>query len=460
MRFRRSKLRRARPGFAYLMAMVLLTVLVAMAVSFSAVTNMSLLQSDNHRHGMEARLAAESGLAFMVENMRGIRLSGGLTQDAFLNSLATELGRRFDGTVNLAGQTVAKDANTVAIPAIAVEGMAFRSCVRWVDANHCRLEVTGTARGVSRRVTMDIQLAMKRSAVFDHGLASLGKVVVSGSAKIMGVNSPDEASVLAMTHPGSEAIAISGNSTISGDLYVAAENGTVSVSGAPSVGGTSDPAEIAGHIHLGAEAPTFPEVDVAPIAALATNVVDGGTDLRQPVLNNIRIAAGTNPTFASDVVINGVVYVEAPNIVRFEGRTTLNGLIVGRNTSQPISDCQIRFSGHVEAFGVENLPDTAEFAAVKKQTGTFVLAPGFGVTFTGSFSAINGSIAADQLTFTGSAEGVVKGSVIGLGDLPTSVGGSVEIYVDSKNADPRPAGFLQSVALTPDPSTYAEEPER
>ena len=108
------------------------------------------------------------------------------------------------------------------------------------------------------------------------------------------------------------------------------------------------------------------------------------------------------------------------------------------------------------AYGVEVLPDTPEFAAVKQQTGTFVLAPGFGVTFSGNFGAVNGSIAADQLTFTGTAEGVVRGAVLGLADLPATLSGHVEIRVDRAHAAPHPAGFVQSFALVPVASTYLE----
>ena len=80
----------------------------------------------------------------------------------------------------------------------------------------------------------------------------------------------------------------------------------------------------------------------------------------------------------------------------------------------------------------------------------------FGVTFAGNFSAVNGSIIADQLTFTGTAEGVVKGSVIGLKDLPTEIGGNVDIYVDRKNAKPDPAGVEKSLSMQPIIDTYEE----
>ena len=131
-------------------------------------------------------------------------------------------------------------------------------------------------------------------------------------------------------------------------------------------------------------------------------------------------------------------------------------MVVTEPSTQPLSACTLRFAGNVEAYGVETLPATSQFAAIRAQTGTFVLAPGFDVTFAGNFSAINGTIAADKLTFTGSATGTVKGAVIGLSPQPTSVGGNVDILVDRQNAAPHPAGFVQTFTLAPQSSTYRE----
>ncbi len=189
---------------------------------------------------------------------------------------------------------------------------------------------------------------------------------------------------------------------------------------------------------------------------LAVNVIDANTNLSAGVYNNIRIAAGTNPDFTSDVVLNGVVYVEAPNIVRFRGQTTINGLIVTQDKDLPLELCQLDFAGGVHANGVELLPDTSEFTAVKEYTGSFIIAPGFGAVFSGNFGTVNGAIAADQLTFAGTAEGTVNGTVIGLEDLPTMLGGNVIIRVNREGDGSTAAGFLESFALIPQPESYSE----
>jgi len=98
-------------------------------------------------------------------------------------------------------------------------------------------------------------------------------------------------------------------------------------------------------------------------------------------------------------------------------------------------------------------------AAVSWQgcTRPFELVPGFAATFTGNFSTVSGTIAADQLTFSGTSEGVITGSVIGLSGLPTEMAGKVSIYVDRVNMDLDPAGFVKPLALEPVANSYAED---
>ena len=445
-------------GIAYVAAMILLAAFSALGVAMAAFCNLSLRKSANYCAVVDARLEAESGAAFMLERLGTVRLPGTTTETTFAAYLLEVLGEKLNGTSNLAGQSVTVVDGAVCVPQITLGAGSFSSRFNWASESRCRMVVQGTVRGVSRRIAMDLALVPQQPLVFDYGLASRGKISISGNAKIMGVNYPGEASVLSATREHTEAIHVDGNVVISGDLGVSEANHTVVITGTPSIAGSTDPEVYSQHIHFGVDTPDFPGIDVSPLTALATNVVDATTDTSSPGLtfSNIRIAAGTNPTFASDVVINGAVYVEAPNIVYFECKTTLNGFVVTQDSAQPIESCQIFFGGHVEAFGVDALPDTEEFAAVKQQTGTFVLAPGFAVTFAGRFSAVNGTIAADQLTFSGTAEGIIRGAVIGLKDRVTKLDGNVEILVDRQNADPDPAGFVKSFALEPDPASYAE----
>ena len=449
--------RKHRPnGFASVLALLLLCVLATLCVGLGALASNTLVQADNQTHVQGATLAAESGMSFMLDALRKVRLPGDTTQATFLPNLAAALGTRLDGGPNLDGGTVTNTGTAVLVPSIALDDGSFSAQFSWVGPSTVRLDVLGNCKGVSRRVAIQMTMVPKSAAVFDYGLASRGPIDISGSCVIRGVNNPAEASVLSTTDSHVQAITVGGNANIAGDLSTSGEGTSVGISGSPTIAGSSDPAVIQQHIHLGIDPPDWPVLDTSGLIPLAINTVDHHTNLNVDSMTNIRIKAGTNPNFTSDIIINGVVYIEAPNQVSFEGRATLNGLIVTQESAAPLTNCQIFFAGGVEALGVAALPDTPQFAAVKQQTGTFILAPGFGVTFAGHVRAVNGTIAADQLTFTGTADGVVKGSILGLKDLPTSVGGNVEISIDRANADPNPAGFLKSYALIVLPGTYAE----
>ena len=135
---------------------------------------------------------------------------------------------------------------------------------------------------------------------------------------------------------------------------------------------------------------------------------------------------------------------------------TINGLLATDDTELGIQSCKISFAGQVEAFDTTVLPDEPQFVAAKALTGTFIAAPGFDVNFAGQFTTINGTIAADKLTFSGQAEGTVRGSIIGLADHPTSIAGTVNICIDQSGQGGDDPGFVMPVLLTIDPKTYLE----
>jgi len=447
-----------RRGTAYILALIFIALFAAISFATAASSFMGLKRSENAERALNARLTAESGLSYCLYQLRKIRLPPDTNETNFATKLTAALGERLDATTNLAGQTVFQDGPAVFIPTIAVsERGRFAGSVSWIGAGMARLGVTGDFESVCRSLSVDLRLVPKLAKAFNYGLASKGQVVISGSARILGANNPQEASVFsAASLPGS--IIVDGSDvTISGDLSVSGDETSVVLIDNPSIGGTSDPNEVTQHIHFGIEAPDFPVVDTSYLAPLATNVIDSSTVIPSgAVLNNVRIAAGTNPSFNNDVVLNGIVYIEAPNKVTFNGHATINGFIVTEDKDLPLKDCQLSFLGTMDSHGVESLPDIPLFEQVKQHTGTFLVAPGFDVKFAGSFGTINGSIAADQMTWKGTADGVIKGSVIGLENLPMTVGGNVEIEVDRSHLDDNPAGFVKSFGLEPQIDTYVE----
>ncbi len=458
MNYHRRTALRGERGFAHVLALLMLAIFASLAVAFAASANIEIRKSDNTRSVMETRMAAESGLAFMAHHMHRVRIPAETTQANFLPWVSVALGSRLNGTGSLGGQSVSCASQAVVVPITALpDARNFRSWVTWVKDGRCRLTVTGLAHGLERCLAVDVAVEPKLPGVYYYGLASRGKISVGGSARVIGVNYMAEGNIFSGTQSQVDAISIEGSGVeLSGDLSVSGDQSAITITGNPSIGGSSDPAQVAQHLHFGVDPPDFPTLYLAPLTALATNTLTPETLTTGGTISNIRIPAGMNPVFNSDVTLNGVVHIEAPNIVKFAGHATINGLIVTDDSNLPLESCQLTFAGTLDAKGVDALPDTEEFAAVKEQTGSFLLAPGFGVTFAGNFETIKGSMAADQFTFSGTAAGMIEGAVIGLKDLPTALDGKVSILVDRSHLDENPAGIYKPLGFDIVPDTYVE----
>jgi hypothetical protein len=455
-----KRFRTDRGGLVYVLALVLLVVLTSVAVTVVGASGLSIRSSDNYDAVTRARLVAESGLAFLVGQIQQINLPYSTSGANFLTNLNTVLGNELNGTGNLAGQTVGINGSGVDIPQIQTGEGGFSARITWLGSDLARLEVVGQARNVSRTVAMNLELGPKASGVFDYGIASRGKIVIKGNATFDGVNMPEEANILS-TKSTPVAIEAGGSAYIGGDLSVTGEEGDyIIISGRGlSIGGTSDINEIVEHhLHLGVDDPEWPEVDISPFVPMAVNVL-GSSSPGGGTYTNIRIPAGTNPSFGGDTVVNGVMYIESPNQVKFTAKATINGVVVTEeDPGQALTDCQIDFRGQASAPGVQGLPNTEEWQTLKQYVGTVILAPGFGVSFRGNTNTINGTVAADELSFLGnsSISGNVTGSVLGLKNLPMTLSGSCTIKVDKLHSSKFPPGFQYPRGLTAVADSYAE----
>jgi len=453
------RLRMRRSGSAYVLAIILMVCFVAIAVGLAAFTNVNARTSKNVADIHRARLAAESGISFAIRKIRLLALPHATDLDNVIPKIAQELGERFDSTGNLAGGCVTHDGCTVYVPAITTDDGAFEIRIVQQADQTLSLEVQGIANDARRIVAVDLELKDGHpNSALNYGIASRGPISISGSGKVLGQNDLIEASVVSSSN-APVAVSVAGTAVVEGDISSTGTETSVVISGTPTIAGSQDLDAIAEHIHFGVDPPVFPEVDTSIFRPLATNIIDSQSDVSpsQKIYENILIKAGTNPTFASEVTINGVVYIEAPNIVNFSGKVTLNGVVATEPSSDPIEACKISFEAEVAANGVEALPDLPQYAGVKELDGTFVVAPGFDVSFAGNFAGVNGTIAADKLSFGGEAQGTIKGSVIGLADHPTFVGGYVSVMIDRSGEENPGAGILPPKSLDVVPRTFREK---
>jgi hypothetical protein len=247
---------------------------------------------------------------------------------------------------------------------------------------------------------------------------------------------------------------------VSGDVSIVNPSGSITVSGA-SVGGTSDPTKIPQHLHIGVPAPTFPWIDTSPFTAYATNPYVAGAT----TLTNVVIPPNTNPKFVGNATINGVLYIQSPNVVTFKGNAAVNGVIVTDTTGAYDGvNNKLIFSGSVTATPISALPNTVpNAAALKLLTGSFILAPNYALTMSGDFGNVGGSIVAGTVNMSGNATGTVQGSVIAMYDSSGTgsgssvyLNGSADIIISSTGTTNYPTGMSFGNDYTPLPGTYME----
>jgi hypothetical protein len=157
------------------------------------------------------------------------------------------------------------------------------------------------------------------------------------------------------------------------------------------------------------------------------------------------------------VTLKGVVFIEAPNVVTFAGSTSITAIVVGNGDWTDNSGTnRISFTGNVSSLPVSSLPDGQQFAQIKNEIGTFVIAPGFQLSFGGNFTTLSGAIAANGISFHGNAGGTIDGSVINYSNEPMTLSGNSDLKFNRSGVVQVPAGFEPTIILEYNHDSYCE----
>lgn len=469
----RHRRRRGR-GITSVIALLYLILMTTLAVGFYAVTTTSARMSNNDQRIARALLAADAGMEFMRYHMAAVAIPATTPADQLFDALFTQLGSRLNHTDNMPTGcpliSRSGDGNTIYIPAsnkyIDLDGIgsSFRAEIRKVgNGQSVQAFVFGkyqSAETTSQRcIHMDFGNASTPSSVLGYGLATKGTLSLSATAHVSSATA-GWGSVLSTSAAANPITMTSG--LISGDVSMSSA-GTISWSESPQVAQLA-PAQWDGpptHVHTGVAAPAFPAVDTSAyesyLDAHSPTIIN--TSPSDTAFTNIRIAAGTDPTFPSGSTIQGVVVIETPNHVTFAGSATLQGVIVVANSAGGVTDLSasnsITFNGSLSAADVSSLDDS--FAELRSLGGgAIILAPTFKVTFAGSSNSLGGSIAASKLVMTGSACGSVSGCVIILDDQPTALSDDGGITITAQAPAGGITGFRFDSHYDPRASSYEE----
>lgn len=455
-------------GVVSVLAMLYLVLFASLALGFYSVATMSSQVAANERDVAAAQWAAESGMSFIRHHLWKLSIPPDTTEAQLLDEVYYDLSAQLDGTSNLYGTQVGfANSETIAIPvaadlliALDEHGTGFRAQIQR-EGKKLRVKVVGVSGSVStsaRAIQLQFDIAEKASRIFDYGLASKGAIETAGSSWIEGQTDPTKGSVLSALATSAYPTIVIGGEGISGDVTYMGTAPTPSISG--KVGGQVDSSTIwANHVHSIEESPEFPTVDTSMFETyVQRDYVAGGVG---GLYENVRVPPNTNPTFNGGETVRGVLFIERPNSVKFNGNVTIEGTIVvdtgDTAGAGSLATNTVEFSGNGGTkTGVESLPLEPQFAGLRDLKGSFILAPGFDVKLTGNFGAVNGSIVGDHILVDGSSQLIVKGTLINLGEETLLVKGNGEVVVASTGTTNYPSGLRFGDHYFPVPGSYSE----
>ncbi len=464
---KRSKpsLRAQRRGAALLVSLIFIVLFSTLAVSMAAMSGSGLQIADNHRRMNAARTCAESGHQIVRYWLRDVAISGTTPAGQTYSALAADIQT---AAAFASGVVPTYDSTGITIPQVTLDaatGEAFTARITPLPSaanpTAFRLDVTGASDGLTKTVRTEYRLTERANSVFDFGVATKGPLSLAGNILLEGVNIAVESSVYIESENDLLALSIIGNSQIAGDVSVVNPLAMVYLQGGKAgIGGETGAAAIDNHVTFGVPPAEFPEPDCSFFEPYVLNVIDASTDLSaSATYDNVRIVAGTHPNFTGNVTLRGVVFIETPNIVTFSGNAVVIGMIVGDGDVEDDSGAnRVTFSGTVDSHPLSELPADEQFADLRQYTGTFVLAPGFSLSFGGNFNTLNGAIAANGIQFYGNAGGTIAGSAINYSDVQMTLTGNSDLYFNRSGITHAPPGFVPQVVLAYNPAAYLELP--
>jgi len=449
-------------GIAIVVCMIFLAIFSALAVGMAQMASANIQIVSNHRGANHAFSSAQSGLDVIRHWLNTVSISATVAPANRLAAVATSLQTNL-AAANITNIAADYDATAVTITISDVvldarTGETFSVVIRQIDNDTIQMDITGNSGQISRIARADLNFTPGVSGIFDYGVATRGPLSLVGNARILGVNDPSEGSVFIESSGTFNALSMTGNANIAGDVSIVNSNGYATVEGNSQIGGETGQDAINNHVTEGVDAAEFPVPDTITFESYATNIVDSSTATNgNRTFQNIRVVADTNPTFSGHITINGVIYIESPNQVVFSGNTTITGVVVTEGDIDfPNGSDSISFSGNLNCQSVSELPSDPAFDGLRDQTGTFLLAPGFVASFSGNFSTIDGAIAANGLSFTGNARGTITSSVINYNETPMIITGNSRLSIDQSNTTTAPSGFSGVQVLDYQAGSYSE----
>jgi hypothetical protein len=242
-----------------------------------------------------------------------------------------------------------------------------------------------------------------------------------------------------------EAVRLYSDSAISGHMRLTDPGGSILRGADLAVGG---------EVQVGVDEPEFPTFDVSTLTPLATNIVDASTDVEvSKTWRNIRIKAGTNPVF-DEADLEGVIYVESPNVVTFRSDVNLTGAIITEDPGEGADPSKNRIIfENIALHEPSTLPDVSVYAPLRQLTGSYFIAPGFNLYTKGNITGPVGVMAAGSIVCDNRMSGTLYGMITAFGAGGIVFHDDCDVTVDRAGWE---SGGIAKTRIEARPATYAE----
>ncbi len=446
-----------RQGAVLIISLIFVLIFSALAVSMATLSGTNVQLASN-QHKVDCAFAStESGQEAMRYWLSDVKIPSSTPPSNYFGAIVGTLQYDLDAN-NISNITVYNDGSIPPVALHSASGQNFEGEIL-IDANDLNIlqvYTTGRSGQITRTIRVNYDIKPYEYPIFDYGLATKGPVHFLGNPNVNGLNSNDEADIFIDSQSTNLALLVTGNTTFDGDINIGNSTGISDFWGNVKIGGDTGQTAIDNHVTIGVETPEFPVPDTQHFQQYATGpVIDSSTDLSSlgTTITNATIAAGTNPNFLKSVIIEGILYIEQPNIVTFEKNVTLKGMIAADGDAYNPGTNSISFLGN---FSATPVPPGVQFDVIRQEKGSSILAPGFSATFAGNFSALSGVMAVSGAHFSGNVSATVKGTILNYSENPTTVMGNASLRFDRSDNIKVPAGFDTHRILTYNPASYEE----
>ncbi|OHB67481.1 MAG: hypothetical protein A2Y76_09960 [Planctomycetes bacterium RBG_13_60_9] len=436
------------------MCMVVLVVFSALAVSLAAMADANVQVANNQRQVSKAFTNAESGLNVMGYWLARVEMSSSTPPADYVKTIIDLV--QSDLQANGITNVVVNNDGSIPIVGLPESGQSFRG--QWLsvagEPNVLDVRVVGASGSITRTIAVRYYIEPYRFPIFNYGVATKGALRFPQNPTLTGAVANWEADIYVESPSDLIALQVGGNANFDGDIDIGNPLANVNFKGDVQIGGDSGQTAIDNHVTVGAEPVEFPVPELTQFHQYATGpVLDPNTDFNSSMtLANAVIPAGMNPTFLGNVILQGILLIEQPNVVTFGRNVELQGLIVAEGDAYNPGANAISFQGN---FASSGYPSGSQFDAIRQEVGSSILAPGFGVSFTGNFASVNGVMAAGSLYFSANASATVRGTMISYSPDATYVQGNISMNFDRADMVEIPAGFDLLRVLNYSPSSYA-----